>query len=71
MAATAYEPETFPHRWLPNEAELKTWEQIEPWYRQLLDRPIGSPAELEAWLFDVGELNAAVVGRRGSSGTSR
>ena len=36
MAETAYVPETFPHRWLPNEAEFKTWDQIEPWYRQLL-----------------------------------
>ena len=60
MAETAYVPETFPHRWLPNEAEFKTWDQIEPWYRQLLGRPIGSPEELEAWLFDLGELNGAV-----------
>ena len=55
-----YQPETFPRRWLPAGTELKTWEEIEPWYRQLLDRPIGSPEELEDWLFDVGELNAAV-----------
>ena len=55
-----YVPETFPHRWLPADAELKTWEQIEPWYRKLLDRPIDSPEDLERWLFDVGELNAAV-----------
>ena len=60
MAQTVYVPETYPHRWLPNEAEFKTWEQIEPWYGQLLDRPIGSAAELEAWLFDLGELNGAV-----------
>ena len=55
-----YRPEPFPRRWLPADTELKTWEQIEPWYRKLLDRAIGSPAELEAWLSDVGELNAAV-----------
>ncbi|MBX6312931.1 MAG: M3 family oligoendopeptidase [Isosphaeraceae bacterium] len=60
MSTTAYVPETFPRQWLPPEAELKTWEQIEPWYRQLLDRPIGSTAELETWLRDLGELNAAV-----------
>ncbi|WP_435009209.1 M3 family oligoendopeptidase [Tundrisphaera lichenicola] len=60
MAETAYAPETFPHRWIPNEAEFKTWDQIEPWYRQLLARPIDSPEDLEGWLFDLGELNGAV-----------
>src|SRR5262245_10954208 len=60
MSTTTYVPETYPHRWLPAEVELKTWEQIEPWYRQLLDRPIGSPEGLEAWLRDMGELNGAV-----------
>lgn len=60
MTATAYTPETYPHQWLPRDVELKTWEQIEPWYRQLLDRPIDSPAALESWLRDLGELNGAV-----------
>jgi oligoendopeptidase F len=60
MAAIVYEPEKFTHRWLPNEAEFKTWDQIEPWYRQLLRRPIESTEDLEAWLFDLGELNGAV-----------
>jgi len=60
MAATAYVPEIFPHRWIPEGAEFKTWDQIEPWYRKLLDRPIASPEELEAWLFDLGELNGTV-----------
>jgi oligoendopeptidase F len=60
MAETAYAPEAFSHRWIPNEAQFKTWDQIDPWYRQLLARPIGSPEDLEAWLFDLGELNGAV-----------
>src|SRR5438067_13539802 len=60
MTTPEYVPETFPRRWVPADAELKTWEQIEPWYRRLLDRLIGSPADLEAWLADAGELNAAV-----------
>ncbi len=42
----------------PAEAELTTWEQIEPWYRRLLDQPIASSDELEQWLFAVGEPNA-------------
>jgi oligoendopeptidase F len=60
MTTTAYVPETFPHRWLPAEVDFKTWEQIEPWYRKLLERPIDSPEELETWLRDMGELNGAV-----------
>ena len=65
MTSTAYVPETFPHRWLPAEVELKTWEQIEPWYRQLLDRPIESPEDLETWLFD---RRRAERGRRPGGG---
>jgi oligoendopeptidase F len=64
MSTTAYVPETYPHRFLPAEVELKNWEQIEPWYRRLLDRPIGSAEELERWLVDAGELNG-VVGQEG------
>ncbi|SIO67646.1 oligoendopeptidase F [Singulisphaera sp. GP187] len=67
MGSTAYVPQSFPRRWLPADAELTTWEQIEPWYRRLLDQPIESSAELEQWLFAVGELNAAV----GQVGTKR
>src|SRR5262245_27786525 len=67
MNATAYVPETFPRHWLPAGTDLTTWEAIEPWYRRLLERRIGSPAELEDWLFAVGELNAAV----GQEGTRR
>lgn len=60
MSSTTYVPESFSHRWLPADLELHTWEQIEPWYRKLLERSISSPEELEQWQFDVGELNAAV-----------
>jgi oligoendopeptidase F len=65
MSETAYVPETFPHQWLPQDVELKSWDQIEPWYRRLLERPIGSPGGLEEWLRDVGELNGA-VGQEGA-----
>ena len=56
----AYAPEAFPHQWLPADVALKDWDRIEPWYRQLLDRPIASPDELETWLRDLGELNGAI-----------
>ncbi|QDV35443.1 M3 family oligoendopeptidase [Tautonia plasticadhaerens] len=60
MSTAPYAPETFPHRWLPAEVDFSTWERIEPYYQQIVDRPITSPAELEEWLRDVGELNSAV-----------
>lgn len=60
MSTASYTPETFPHRWLPAEVDFSTWERIEPYYQQLLERPIHSPDELEEWLRDVGELNSAV-----------
>jgi oligoendopeptidase F len=55
-----YEPVKFPHEWLPEGVELKTWEQIEPWYQKLLGLPVRSGSELEHWLRAAGELNAAV-----------
>ena len=55
-----YEPQRFPHEWLPEGLELKTWEQIEPWYQKLLSQPISSASELDRWLTAAGELNSAV-----------
>lgn len=60
MAISTYVPDKFPHRWLPEKTELKTWEQIEPWFQKLLSIPIDSPGDLERWLEAAGELNAAV-----------
>ena len=59
-ATATYEPAAYPHRWLPGDAKFTTWDEIEPWYRSLLDRPIASTADLEGWLADLGELNGAV-----------
>ena len=57
---SGYVPATFPHHWLPEQVELKTWDQIEPWYRKLMDEPIASAQDLERWMITAGELNAAV-----------
>ena len=67
MALSTYVPETFPHKWLPGKPDLKTWEQVEPWYQKLLAMPIDSPGDLERWLDAAGELNAAV----GQEGVAR
>lgn len=59
-ATPTYTPETFPRQWLPSDVDLSTWDRIEPWYQKLEGREIHSAADLERWLLDVGELNAAV-----------
>lgn len=59
-ATPAYSPAVHPHQWLPAQLDLQTWEQIEPHYRQLLERPIHSAEDLQTWLRDVGELNGIV-----------
>src|SRR3974390_570432 len=60
MAILNYVPETFPHEWLPEKVDLKTWEQIHPWYQKLMEMPISSAGDLERGLKAAGELNAAV-----------
>ncbi len=58
--ATRYEPERFPHQWLPAEIDFATWDKIEPYYDRLINRMISSAGDLESWLTDLGELNGAV-----------
>ena len=55
-----YVPQSYSRRWLPVDAVVSNWEGIEPWFQALLKREIAAPSELEKWLSDVGELNAAV-----------
>ncbi|RVT99889.1 M3 family oligoendopeptidase [Mucilaginibacter limnophilus] len=45
--------------YIPADLDIK-WENLEPIYRELLDRPINSVAELEQWLHDRSELEAAL-----------
>jgi oligoendopeptidase F len=65
MATATYVPQRFPHQWLPEQLDFKTWEQIEPWFQKLLAIPIDSAHDLEQWLVAVGELNSA-VGQEGA-----
>jgi oligoendopeptidase F len=61
MNLSRYVPETYPHQWLPESLDLKTWEQIEPWYHKLMEQPIDTAANLERWVLAAGELNSAVA----------
>lgn len=44
---------------VPVELDAAKWSVLEPLYRALLERPIGSAAEFEQWLLDRSELDAA------------
>ena len=45
--------------YIPASLDIK-WENLEPFYKELLDRPIHSVEELEKWLRDKSELEAAL-----------
>ena len=52
---------TYPRRFLPHDANLGEWSQIEPLYDALLERKPGSAAALEQWLADYFELCSAAA----------
>jgi oligoendopeptidase F len=45
---------------LPQDFVVDTWEGLEPFYRNLLERPINTKEDLEQWLKDLSELDAVV-----------
>jgi oligoendopeptidase F len=45
-------------RFLPEKIKVTAWEIIEPYFTQLLERPVQSAGELEDWLKDRSELDA-------------
>ena len=49
-----------PRQFLPGEFQIINWESLEPWFQQLLDRPLDSVQELERWLKDSSELEAVI-----------
>ncbi len=49
-----------PRKYLPTDFVLTNWEQVEPFFKELLERNIDEPAALEQWLQDQSELEAVV-----------
>lgn len=45
---------------LPEDYVVTDWQNLEPYFRELLDRPIHSKEELENWLAHLSELEAVV-----------
>jgi oligoendopeptidase F len=54
----------FPRIFVPLDADLGNWSQIEPLFKRLLEREIGSPEDLERWLLDHSELMACISEER-------
>lgn len=49
-----------PRHFLPQTLEIKNWEVLEPYFKNLDERAINSQADLEQWLKDSSELEAAI-----------
>ncbi|HEX5153097.1 MAG TPA: M3 family oligoendopeptidase [Parafilimonas sp.] len=45
---------------IPSAFKVTTWETLEPYFKELLDRDIESKKDLEQWLKDMSELEAVV-----------
>lgn len=52
--------QALPRHFLPKSFQITTWESLEPYFQNLLDRSIDSEGALEAWLKDMSELEAVV-----------
>lgn len=49
-----------PRKFLPEDFKVTDWVSLEPYFKELLDRPVNSVKELEEWLQDLSELEAVV-----------
>jgi oligoendopeptidase F len=49
-----------PREFLPEDFVVTTWENLETYFKELLERPIDSKQALEKWLKDMSELEAVV-----------
>ena len=49
-----------PRKFLPEDFKITDWENLEPYFKELLDRPINSLKDLQSWLQDISELEAVI-----------
>ncbi len=57
-------PREYPRRYLPEDLRVSAWEDVEPFFRELGSRPLGTAAEAESWHRDLSELLSAVLEER-------
>src|SRR6476646_714625 len=51
---------SIPRNYLPKDFKIPDWNALEPYLKELLDRPLDSTEELQKWLRDVSELEAVI-----------
>jgi len=51
---------SIPRNYLPKDFRLTDWPALEPYLKELLERPLDSRAALEKWLLDLSELEAVI-----------
>ena len=49
-----------PRQFLPEDFTVQDWQTLEPYFQELLNRPLESRADLEKWLQDMSELEAVI-----------
>lgn len=49
-----------PRKFLPEDFTVTTWDKLEPYFKELLERPVNSNTDLEKWLKDISELEAVI-----------
>jgi oligoendopeptidase F len=52
--------EKLPRHFLPEDFQVTTWDDLQPYFEALQQREIGSEKDLEQWLKDISELEAVV-----------
>ncbi len=50
-----------PRHFLPEDFKITDWQNLQPYFETLLNRPINSRHELENWLQDISELEAVIM----------
>ena len=51
---------SIPRNYLPNDFKVTDWTTLEPYFTELLERPLDSKEDLEKWMQDVSELEAVI-----------
>ncbi|HDI11591.1 MAG TPA: M3 family oligoendopeptidase, partial [Candidatus Acetothermia bacterium] len=57
-------PREYPRRYLPKDFTFASWEELEPFFRELEGRGLRMAAEAERWLHDLSELLAVIFEER-------
>src|SRR5438034_781741 len=51
---------SIPRNYLPKDFKITDWQSLEPFLKELLERPLNSAQDLEKWLKDISELEAVI-----------